>query len=60
MTTVIVANRLRTVRNADKIAYLENGTVKEEGTHQELMKRKDGRYRKMVERAGDDGNLPDR
>ena len=60
MTTVIVAHRLRTVRNADKIAYLENGVVAEEGTHEELMKKRDGRYRKMVERAGDDGNLPDR
>lgn len=60
MTTVVVAHRLRTVRNADSIAFLENGVVAEQGTHQELMKRKGGRYRKMVERAGDDGSLPDR
>lgn len=60
MTTVVVAHRLRTVRNCDCIAYLANGVVAEQGTHQELMQRKDGRYRRMVERAGDDGSLPDR
>jgi len=60
MTTVVVAHRLRTVRNADCIAYLENGVVVEQGTHNELMQKSGGRYRKMVERAGDDGNLPDR
>jgi ABC-type multidrug transport system fused ATPase/permease subunit len=60
MTTVVVAHRLNTVKGADVIAYLEDGVVAEQGTHKELMKRKGGRYRKMVERAGDDGNLPDR
>jgi ABC-type multidrug transport system fused ATPase/permease subunit len=60
MTTVVVAHRLRTVRNADIIAYLENGVVAEQGSHSALMQLKEGRYRKMVSRAGDDGHLPDR
>lgn len=59
MTTVIVAHRLRTVRNADMIAFIENGHVAEIGTHEELLKLSEGRYRKMVDRAGNDGLLPD-
>lgn len=59
MTTVIVAHRLRTVRNADMIAFIENGHVAEMGTHEELLKLSEGRYRKMVDRAGNDGLLPD-
>lgn len=35
-TTVIVAHNLRTVKNADNIIFMENGTVKAEGTHQKL------------------------
>ena len=60
MTTVIVAHRLRTVRNADCIAFIENGVVVEQGSHKELMQLEGGHYRKMVERAGEDGHLPDR
>ena len=59
MTTVIVAHRLRTVRNADMIAFIEKGKVVEKGTHNELIKLPKGHYRKMVERAGADGQLPD-
>jgi len=51
MTTVVVAHRLRTVRNADRIAYLENGRVAEQGTHEELMQLHDGLYRAMVQRS---------
>jgi ATP-binding cassette subfamily B (MDR/TAP) protein 1 len=36
-TTVVIAHRLTTIRNADKIVVMEKGTVKEEGTHDELM-----------------------
>lgn len=59
MTTVVVAHRLRTVRGANCIAYIENGLVVEKGTHEELMELSDGHYRKMVERAGSNGLLPD-
>jgi len=59
MTTVVVAHRLRTVRNADMIAFVEDGKVAEIGTHEELLKLPAGHYRKMVERAGNNGLLPE-
>lgn len=36
-TTIIVAHRLSTVRNADCIAVLKDGQIAERGTHDELM-----------------------
>lgn len=39
-TVIVVAHRLSTIINADKILVLENGQVAEEGTHSKLMKRK--------------------
>jgi ATP-binding cassette subfamily B protein len=46
-TTVIIAHRLSTVRNADKIIVLEDKSICEMGTHAELIKLKDGLYRKL-------------
>ncbi len=46
-TVVIIAHRLSTVKNADKIVVLERGRIVEEGTHKELIKRK-GRYYNLV------------
>lgn len=46
-TVVIVAHRLSTVCNADKIIVLEHGKVVEEGTHNELVE-KQGQYYKLV------------
>lgn len=36
-TAFIVAHRLSTIRNADRILYIDNNTIAEEGTHEELM-----------------------
>nr|XP_060638307.1 ATP-dependent translocase ABCB1 [Anolis sagrei ordinatus] len=46
-TTIVIAHRLSTVRNADLIAAFEDGTIIEQGSHNELMKRK-GVYYKLV------------
>ncbi|MDG1426762.1 MAG: ABC transporter ATP-binding protein [Flavobacteriales bacterium] len=44
-TTIVIAHRLSTVVNSDKILYLENGSVLESGSHQELLDAK-GLYAK--------------
>ncbi|WP_153798434.1 peptidase domain-containing ABC transporter [Foetidibacter luteolus] len=46
-TVLVVAHRLSTVKNADKIVVLENGCIVEEGTHNELSILK-GRYYELV------------
>ena len=43
-TVVIVAHRLSTVKNADQIVVLENGTIAEIGTHEQLVKNKANYY----------------
>lgn len=46
--TVIISHRFSTVRMADQIAVLDNGRIRESGTHSELMRRS-GLYAKMFE-----------
>jgi len=43
-TTIIVAHRLSTVMRADKIVVIENGKIKESGTHKTLLQIKDSLY----------------
>lgn len=44
-TLVIVAHRLSTIQNADKIIVLENGKIVEEGSHQDLVEKKNCYYK---------------
>ena len=44
----LITHRLSTIRNADQIAFLENGQFVEYGSHDELMAMEDGRYRNFV------------
>ena len=45
-TTLVVAHRLSTIKNADEIAVVADGTIIEQGTHDELLKL-DGEYSKL-------------
>ena len=45
-TSFIIAHRLSTIRDSDLIVLMENGAIKERGTHDELM-RQNGTYAQM-------------
>ncbi|MDC3081008.1 ABC transporter transmembrane domain-containing protein [Paracoccaceae bacterium] len=47
-TIIVIAHRLSTVRNADRILFLEKGKIENEGTHNELM-RTNKKYKKLAE-----------
>jgi ATP-binding cassette subfamily B protein len=47
-TSVVIAHRLSTVRNADRIVVMDEGKIVEEGSHEELISR-DGMYRRLCE-----------
>lgn len=46
-TSIVIAHRLATIRNADKIVVLQKGIVQEIGKHQELMQNQEGFYHKL-------------
>ena len=46
-TSIIIAHRLSTIRHANKIYVIEHGKVLEEGTHQELIEKENGRFRNL-------------
>ncbi|XP_057977379.1 ABC transporter B family member 2-like isoform X2 [Malania oleifera] len=47
-TTVMVAHRLSTIKNADEISVIQDGKIIEQGTHSMLLENKDGPYYKLV------------
>ena len=48
-TSIIIAHRLSTVENADKIIYMENGKILEYGNHKELLNITNGKFKKLYE-----------
>jgi ABC-type multidrug transport system fused ATPase/permease subunit len=48
-TSLVIAHRLSTIRNAHKIVVLQEGQIVDAGTHDELLNKSDGLYRKLIE-----------
>lgn len=48
-TTIVIAHRLSTIRDADMIAVVAEGKIAETGSHDELMKNKNGQYYQLVQ-----------
>ncbi len=48
-TSIVIAHRLATIKKADSIIVMDSGHIVEQGTHKELLKKKDGYYRNLYE-----------
>lgn len=48
-TTIIIAHRLSTVKDVDRVLVIENGRVVQQGAHEELLKDSEGTYRRLIE-----------
>lgn len=55
-TTIIIAHRLSTVRDADQIIVLDHGEIIEKGTHGKLLEKK-GKYFELYEAQKRAGNI---
>jgi ATP-binding cassette subfamily B multidrug efflux pump len=49
-TSIVIAHRLATIKQADKIIVMDKGLIVEEGTHAELLEREGGYYRNLYDK----------
>lgn len=49
MTVILIAHRLSSIAQADRVVLLEGGAVVEDGSYDELISRRNGKFRRMVE-----------
>ena len=59
-TTFVIAHRLWTVKNADKILVLKNGGIVEKGTHEELVQKDGGFYKRVYHQVLEEGTDEER
>ena len=57
-TSIVIAHRLSTIQGADKILVMHKGEIRERGTHQQLIEKEEGIYRKLYELQYKDELLP--
>lgn len=57
-TSIVIAHRLSTIQGADKILVMHKGEIRETGTHEELIEKEKGIYRKLYELQYKDELLP--
>ncbi|WP_445757786.1 ABC transporter ATP-binding protein [Polaribacter sp.] len=49
-TSIVIAHRLATIKQADKILVMDKGLIVEEGTHYELLERENGYYKNLYDK----------
>lgn len=57
-TSIVIAHRLSTIQGADRILVMHKGEIRETGTHQQLLEKEDGIYRKLYELQYKDEFVP--